>query len=260
MHKIAVWLALVLLAPIPGGRARAQPASIELNYAAFIAGLNAADVQASIALSPQQYRLHLSYRLTGLVGAIVHAEGASTVSGRFQDSLAQPASLFTSGHFRGRLYLSQVTWQDGQPTILQQMPAATDDREPVPAALQANTVDTLSAVAALLRQVARTGRCDGERRTFDGRRLFELRARTIGTEDLPETSRSSFKGIALRCDFEGRQLAGFLRDGDEARQRRPQHGTAWFARLSPGTPPVPVRITFDARSFGEATLFLAAPG
>ena len=259
MHHKTFRLAGLLGLPLLCVPAAAQPASVQLSYATYIAGLSAADVQASIALSPQRYRLHLSYRLTGLVGAIVHGEGASTVEGRFDGTAPQPIGLFTTGHFRGRAYVTEIGWQNGRPAIMRQEPPDSDEREPVPEALQANTIDSLSAMAALLRQVASAGGCDGTRRTFDGRRLSELQARTVGVDDLPETSRSSFKGVALRCDFEGRQIAGFLRDADQAGLRRVQRGSAWFAPLKPGALPVPVRVTFDARTFGEATLYLTSP-
>ncbi len=237
---------------------RAQPSPTRLSYATYIGGLNAVDIDASIAISPQRYRLQLSYRLTGLVGAIVHGDGATTVDGRFQGELPMPGDLLSTGHFRGRPYVMRLEWRDGTPVVTQLDPPDREEREPVPPEQQADTVDSLSAMAALLHQVASTGRCDGVRRTFDGRRLSELQARTVGEESLPQTSRSSFTGTALRCDFEGRQLAGFLRDADQAGPRRVQRGSAWFARLVPGGPPLPIRITFDARSFGEATMYLTA--
>ena len=85
-----------------------------------------------------------------------------------------------------------------------------------------------------------------------------MQSRTAGMQVLEATSRSVFQGPALRCDFEGRLLAGFPRDEDRARAGRPRSGTAWFAQLSPGGPSLPVRITFETRFFGHATMYLAA--
>ncbi len=251
-------LAVLVASLLPTGLLRAEPAPVQLSYATYIGGLNALDLDASIAISAQTYRLHVSYRLTGMVGAIVHGEGASTVDGRFQAGQAVPRSLFSTGHFRGRPYVVQLDWQGGRPMVTQMAPPEKTEREPVPEEQQLHTVDGLSALASLLHQVATTGRCDGALRTFDGRRLSEFVARTVGEETLPETDRSTFKGAALRCDFDGQQLAGFPLDGDRAEQQRVQHGSAWFASLNPGEPPVPVRISFGARSFGQATMFLTA--
>ncbi len=235
---------------------RAEPGVSRLSYATYIGGLNALDLDASIAISAQGYRLQMSYRLTGVVGAVVHGAGATTVDGRFQAGAAVPRQLFSTGHFRGRPYVMQLDWQGGRPVITRAEPPEETERDPVPLDQQVNTIDALSALASLLRQVATTGRCDGALHTYDGRRLSEFAARTVGEENLPETDRSTFKGMALRCDFEGRMIGGFSHDSDRAEMQRVQHGSAWFARLVPGEPPMPVRISFGARSFGEATMYL----
>ena len=112
-------------------------------------------------------------------------------------------------------------------------------------------------MAQLVRQVGSTGRCEGKVMTFDGRRLAELSARTAGREVLEPNSRSSFSGPALRCDFVGRQLAGFKKDEDRQELAKPKTGSAWFAPLSPGGQPVPVRVSFRTGLFGEAVMYIA---
>jgi hypothetical protein len=73
---------------------------------------------------------------------------------------------------------------------------------------------------------------------------------------LDPTNRSTFSGPTLRCDFEGRELAGFLIGEDDAEHHRPLHGSAWLAPLLPDAPPLPVRIAFQTRWFGWATMYL----
>ena len=63
----------------------------------------------------------------------------------------------------------------------------------------------------------------------------------------------------MRCDFAGRELAGFLHDGS-AWQRQPHAGEAWLARVVPGEPPIPVRLDFGTRWLGDITLVLTAAG
>ena len=113
-------------------------------------------------------------------------------------------------------------------------------------------------MASLLHQVASSGHCEGALNTFDGRRLSSIEAHTVGEETLPKTDRSMFEGPALRCDFEGRQIGGFVHDEDAAVLRRPQHGSAWFASLAPGAAPTPVKITFANRVLGATTVYLTA--
>ena len=80
--------------------------------------------------------------------------------------------------------------------------------------------------------------------------------RTAGTDFLAPSGMTSFSGNALHCDFEGRQLGGFMLDEDRERLQRPQRGSAWFAAIAPGEQKIPVRISFHTRWFGDATMYL----
>ena len=98
--------------------------------------------------------------------------------------------------------------------------------------------------------VVRTIRTKGQGRVAD------IASHTVGEEILPHDDRSSFSGPALRCDVEGRQLAGFLHDESPADLHRIQHSTAWLARLVPGGPRLPVRVVFETHYFGHGTAYL----
>ena len=137
-------------------------------------------------------------------------------------------------------------------------PPQEPEREPVPRALRLHTMDTLSALAQLMRKVELHHSCETTVRTYDGRRLVEVVARTVGIEQLAADSRSIYSGPALRCDFEGTRLAGFLLGEDNAAHRKPLHGSAWLAPTLPGAPPLPVRIGFQTNWFGWATMDLTA--
>ncbi len=257
-HYTAMQARFAAILALMAAPAAAQPAHQQLTYSAYADGLNVMDVEADVAVSQDNYRLKVSYHITGLIGVFVNAESTTTVDGRFQGDTPVPRELFSAGRLRGRQRVTQIDWQNGRPIVSQLVPPVEAERDPVPADEQAHTVDTLSAMASLLHQVALSGRCEGALTTFDGRRLSSIEAHTVGEEVLPKTERSSFEGPALRCDFEGRQLAGFVRDEDINVLKRPQHGSAWFASLAPGEPPVPVRIAFQTRVMGPTTMYLTA--
>lgn len=248
--------AALILACLPVAVA-AQP--VQAHYAAYSTGLNVLRMDAEIGVNPRDYRVHLVFRTSGTLGALVRSEQDTTVDGVFVGDTPSPRRFFSFGHLRGRARVTQIDYAGGRPDIRTLTPPNDEEREPVAAADQAGTVDTLSAMAHLVRQVTATGRCDGRSRTYDGRRLAELSARTIGPETLEATGRSSFAGPALRCDFEGRQLGGFMLDGDRAAAMRPQRGSAWFAAITPGGPKIPVRMQFETRLIGSVTMYLAAP-
>ena len=216
-------------------------------------------LNAEFAVGPRDYRVHLTFHTAGAVGLLVSAEQDTTVEGVFIGDRPAPRRFYSFGHLRGRPRVTQINYPKGQPEIRTLTPPNEEERESVSPAEQAGTIDSVSAMAQLVRQVNATGRCEGHSRTYDGRRLAELTARTAGREVLEQTSRSSFAGTALRCDFEGRQLAGFRLDTDRAKAQRPRRGTAWFAAASPGGPMIPVRMQFETDLIGNLTMYLAPP-
>ncbi len=247
--------AALLLLGLPA--AGAQP--VTAHYAAYATGLNVLRLDAEIAVSPRDYRVHLAYRTAGTVGFVVRFEQDTTVEGAFVGDRPAPRRFYSVGHLRGRPRVTEIDYPKGQPEVRTLTPPNEEEREQVAPADRAGTIDSVSAMAQLVRQVNATGRCEGRSRTFDGRRLSELSARTAGREVLEQTSRSSFAGTALRCDFEGRQLAGFKLDADRAAAGRPRRGTAWFAALAPGSPMIPVRMQFETDLIGSLTMYLAPP-
>ncbi len=237
--------------------ARAQP--VHAHYAAYATGLNVLRLDADLAIGPRDYRVHLVYHTAGTVGALFRAEQDTVVEGVFAGDHPAPRRFYSFGHIRGRPRVTQIDYPNGQPEIRALNPPNEEERKPVALADQAGTIDSVSAMAQLVRQVNATGRCEGRSRTYDGRRLAELSARTAGREVLEATGRSSFAGPTLRCDFEGRQLGGFRLDADRMAAQRPRHGTAWFAVATPGGPMIPVRMQFDTDLIGSLTMYLAAP-
>lgn len=236
--------------------AAAQPAPpLHLSYALYGHGFHVMDVEADLTLSGDSYRISLHDRTTGLVGLLVRSDVTSIADGRFDGLQVQPYGFSSSGRSRGAERVVRIAYAGGDPQVLELSPIDSD-RDPVAAAAAARSIDSLSAVVALVRSASRTGRCDGTARLFDGLRLSTLQARTVGQQTLPADARSAYAGQALRCDFVGQQIGGFLHDADEARKHRPQQGSAWLAVPRPGAPLLPVRVVFQTPRFGDATLFL----
>ena len=257
-RTIAPVLLLVAVAAAPS---RADPLTeVRAKYEIYARGLNVAELGAEFGLGRSNYQMEITYSTTGLVGFLFRGHQLSTVQGAWQGSRALPLRFFGDGYWRGEPRRTLIDYDRGQPLIRTLVPPNDEEREPVPREMQANSIDTLSALALLMRRVQDTGTCEAQVTTFDGRRLAEIAARTIGDEVLPPSGRSMFSGRALRCDFDGRQLAGFLRTADPAELRRLQHGSAWLASVVSGAPRIPVRISFETRWFGATTMYLAEAG
>jgi hypothetical protein len=253
---------LFLLLPIaafaqgPGS----APVSLHAQYETYAAGVHVAEVETGFSFDPRAYQISLAYRTTGVVGFFVRGHQLDTVNGSWTGGRATPSRFLGQGVWRGEDRLVEIDYQQTKPVIRQLVPPIVAEREPVPDSLQVNSIDTLSALAVLLRAVATTGRCETAVRTFDGRRAVEIEAHTVGEELLAPTTRSSFEGKALRCNFSGRMLAGFKFGDDRGRDGKPMHGSAWLAAAVPGGPLLPVRMAFETRWFGDAIMYLTNIG
>ena len=232
-----------------------------LAYATRVAGLSVMLTEADVEMDAAGYRVDIVTRTTGAYGVLFRGESRSLAQGLWAGSLVAPRRYAVDGAWRGERRHTLMEYEAGQPRVLGLEPPNEREREPVDSALQRETVDTISAAALLSRRVTTTGRCDGVTRTFDARRLSEVTARTAGWEVL-DAPVPGLDGPALRCDFEGRLLAGFMLEGDRAEAGRPHKASAWLARLAPGGPMLPVRLRFENRWLGSATMLLttASPG
>ena len=245
--------------PNPPVQAQAAPTGhFEAEYTGLSHGLTVLKLTAALTLTAGSYAAHVTFHTAGLVGMVLHSDNDSTASGRFDGDAAAPILFTGTGHLRGTDRATRIEYTDGNPVIRTLSPPVEQERTAIPVADTRHTIDTLSAVALLIRQVARHGACDGAVTTFDGRRLATQTVHTVGEEDLPKTSRSSFAGTALRCDFDGRQLAGFVKTEDEDDLKKPRHGSAWVAAMLPGAPPVPVRVMFQNKLLGDVTLYVTS--
>jgi hypothetical protein len=245
---------------LPGAAFAQAPASLHASYDTYAAGLQAAEVEAGFSFGPSAYHMSLGYHTVGITGLFFSGHQADFADGSWRGSQAAPSRFVGQGFWRDQDRIAEIDYQQGRPFVRKLVPPNTAEREAVPEALQANTMDTLSAVAQLIRVVKDTGRCETSARTFDGRRAVEIEAHTVGEVVLDPTSRSSFAGRALRCDFSGRMLAGFKFDDDRGRDSKPMHGSAWLAPVVAGGPPLPVRMVFETRWFGDATMYMTAVG
>jgi hypothetical protein len=242
------------------GQAPVAPVSLHVTYETYAAGLHIAEVSAELGLGPWTYQMLLGYHTTGMTGFFVQGHQSDRVDGSWSGRLAEPSRFVGRGEWHGEGRLAEIDYQRGKPVVRQLVPPNADEREPVPEALRDHSIDMLSALAQLVRVVAATGRCETSARTYDGRRAVEIEAHTVGEEMLESNSRSHFAGKALRCDFSGHLLAGFKSVDDRERDSKPMRGSAWLAPVTAGGPPLPVRMAFETRWFGDAIMYLTGIG
>ena len=251
--KLRLLICLLLGSVVPA--AAQEHLAARMTYAVYAAGLNVMVIDVRAFLSPEDYRVELGYHTTGLFGLLKPTRIDSFAQGRWVGERPAPVRFATWGTVGGAVRRTTLDYPNGHPVVTTLDPPDDGEHEAVPAA-DRHGLDTLSAMADLVRQVARSGSCDGQLRLFDGRRVMDVTSHTVGMEQLAPDYRDAFSGPALRCDFAGRMLAGFPVDMGATGRARVHHSHAWLAQVVPGEPALPVRITFETRFFGEATAYL----
>jgi hypothetical protein len=196
-----------------------------------------------------------------MFGAFISINSHARAVGIWRDDHARPLRYTSWGLFRGDERHVDISYPAGDPLVQVLVPAQDTDHEPVPESLRHGSIDGISMIADLVREVSKRGSCDGQVRIFDGRRAALVTAHDAGVDVLPHESRSIFEGPALRCDFETQVLAGLPRDaGPDDSARRPQKGSIWLAHVLPGRPMLPVLLSVETRIVGHVNVYLTQAG
>jgi len=247
---------LLLGGVLLGGAAFARDADaapILATYEVRAAGVTVMEIDARIDLdAPSGYAVEVRARMRGVASVFHSGDMTTRVRGAWAGERPQPSHYAAQGSWGGEQRSTVLDYVGGQPTIRQLIPPNDEEREAVPPEAQRNTVDTLTAVAQLLRQAGESGRCEGRANLFDGRRLTAMQARTVGWEMLTD---SNWKGRSLHCRFQGQLISGFRKDDGPA-DHKPQEGNAWLGQPVEGGPFLPVRLEAPSRWFGSTTVTL----
>jgi len=240
------WRALPLLMLL------AAPAAAEpwrATYSIIAAGLPVAEVELRFSLTDAGYRVESRMRALGVARLILRGEQVSRSEGGWAAGLPRPRLHLSEGNWRGVERRTRLEYgADGVPRVAVLHPAQDMPRSPVPAAATPGTMDGLSALAGLARQVTETQRCETAARSFDGRRLTEYQvARDTEAQ----------AGAGLRCVIEARTLAGYALDRDPAEARRPLRILAEFGPREAGRPSLPQRVELGSRWWGTIEASLA---
>ncbi len=237
----------------------AQPAPARLSYAAYFGGVDVADMQAELALTPQAYRLQLSFQLVGRRGALFHADGTSIVDGRFlgdgrraapvvQQRRQCAAGAGDADRLAGRPARRHARARPWSPSASRCRPSSSATRS------------TRSARSPCCCSVWADDRLRGPTTTFDGRRLSAIDAHTDrgGSAGANQPLQLRGAGPALRHRGPAdRRLRRAGRPRRHAQAAPARSGSPAWRRAARS---VPVRMTFEAGAFGTATMYLTQNG
>lgn len=145
------------------------------------------------------YQATGSLEYTGLLALVTSTKFTASASGTAANGLPRPTSYDENAALDEKRIKTQVTWDaSGTPTAV----TVTPPRDPRPydidPAAQKGTVDPLTALYTVLRDVPAASACNLALQSFDGRRLAAI------TVAAPQTD-----GDGLTCAGQYRRVAGY---------------------------------------------------
>ncbi|WP_249193680.1 DUF3108 domain-containing protein [Gluconobacter wancherniae] len=245
--------------PASGQEANASTVASEgptgSDYAVYVHGLHVLNVSASYQLQPWGYGATTHLESAGFASWFLKMRITTQAQGHFTENRISPISYESSGFSRGTVRHVKLVYHDGTPSV-EILEPRENDREQVPSDQLAHTVDTLSGVAHLLHTLTTTGKCNGTEMVFDGLRLTHMTIHGPVTDAIPQDHGELYSGPALRCDFIGQQVAGFVKDSpNRNKMSQPKPGAVWFKQVD-GFGLVPVRIEIEHPKLGHVTVVM----
>ncbi len=243
----------LLLVILSAARA-ADSDRIEMRIEMFGAlGVHVATNRTTVEEAADRYAITTDVESRGIAAAFVSLASHSEVRGRLTTGTVRPQAYRGEVHRNGVHTYNQVDYgADGTVTGESMPPGET--RAPVTPALMRGTVDQLSALFMMERQLASRGSCALVVSVYDGLRRYNLHFTDAAPEMIPTSGGGGFAGATQVCRMRREAIAGFL--DHRGRSEGAYAGTLWYARLLPSDLIVPVQMEFSTE-FGLISGYLA---
>ncbi len=206
MHKNALRAAMVVLS-LAATAARADQTDAAV-FDISIRGFSAATLSISGAVTGQHYEASGFLKSSGLLGFLKKIRYDAAASGSLSDGRFVPARYKEKADTGKRQSESVMAYKGGVPQVKSYTPPRPPQTGDIDPATQGGTVDPLTALYAVLRDVPVAEACSLKVFLFDGRR----RSQVVLTAPKAE-------GERITCRGEYRRLEGFS-DKDMAEKSR----------------------------------------
>jgi hypothetical protein len=229
------------------GAATGGESALDLRYDVYYLVMRVLTIESRSRIDPATYDVRSTMETVGLVGSFFPWTYRSEVHGRVDGGRLAPDLFQSRSEYRGRVQHVELRYDEGDP-VVDGLEAFSGDvlgkgyrRDEVPPELRAGTIDPLTEITSLARDLARGEGCGGTRHVFDGLRRYDTVYQDLGEQELEPSSRDAYRGRARACRSYIRPIAGFWKSKDEQTQALTEV-TAWLMPVRPGLDAVPVRL------------------
>jgi hypothetical protein len=240
----------------------------EMTYDVYAGGFHVVSADLLIDLAKKTtYTLRLGAYTHGMLAKLAPWKGVFETKGWYDPKKAAP---------QPQMHSSDTTWRDEKEVVqfvynkdgtFKEHRIFNDKKngkQPPQPELSDKTTDVLSATLAVMNNVAETGKCEGNDKIFDGERSYNLIYHHQKETVLEKSDLNLYSGPAAECTVEVKPLKGrwhsrprgWMSIQEQGREKGTMP-TVWFAKMTPGQTPVPVRIRVKT-DYG--TLFMHLTG
>ncbi|MDH3231427.1 MAG: DUF3108 domain-containing protein [Alphaproteobacteria bacterium] len=264
MFMVLAMAMLVIVMAISGPSPAVSAEGVALGYEGYLGGLHMLTAEVELARNETAYRMETHAKGRGLVGWFFNWTSNAVTEGVVE----------TNGALRPRWHERDIAQRGRKPKAIQI--EYRDDGVPLVARMrvgdEANfqevaerrgTMDPMSAVTAIVDQMAAGASCKGRFPVFDGKLRYDVTAKMGDAGKLNGNKYMMYRGAAARCDLVLKAIDGF--DDDEPKGNPRESGspdddtltlTMWFASPAEGLPSVPV-LASAKTDYGGLRIYLA---
>lgn len=257
---IARWASVICAAALAVLLSAARPAAsaeaVKLGYEGYLGGLHLLSADVVLVSNGKTYRMESTARGAGLFGWFMEWRSTAVTEGVIgADGMPRPIRHrrdITRGGKKAKVL--EIEYREGDvPLVARSRVGKTQKFRPK--SQGKGTMDPLSAVTAIVDQMAAGAPCAGDIQVFDGKLRYDVTAAPGEPGKLKANRYTIFSGKATRCILTLTPLAGF--EDEEIGRPDEKTGddgsivlTMWFGQPAPGMSNLPVRVTADTELGG----------
>ncbi|UMY16421.1 DUF3108 domain-containing protein [Methylobacterium organophilum] len=245
----AVIAAALAFALPPAAEAKRAPKAgateVTVDYGVNLAGIPIGTAQLSGAFEGSRYRMDVSARLTGLVGAVTGGQGSARASGAVA-AQPQPGAFSIATRTSNSGIAVRMALAHGNVTQAEITPPLVDmgDRVPVTSGMKRGIVDPASALMmpALARgDLIDPANCDRTIPVFDGATRFNV---VLSYGETRQVEKPGYSGPVLVCNARYVAIAGHRPDRPGVKWMEDNREmSVWLAPVEGARVLLPVRIS-----------------
>lgn len=240
-------LALAAALSAPGALARpkaAPPATVTVDYGIALAGIPIGTAQVSGSIESTRYRMDVSARLTGLVGAVTGGMGSARASGLIAAG-PQPNAFAIQTKTSNSGIAVRMALAHGTVTQAEITPPLVDmgDRVPITAANRRGVIDPASALlmpATSRGDLLDPANCNRTLPVFDGATRFDV---VLSYGETRAVEKPGYAGPVLVCNARYQAIAGHRPDRPGVKfMEENRDMSVWLAPVEGTRVLLPIRI------------------